>query len=184
VGCALGFFLDLARERGWETLGVEVSEFASEWARKNLSLDVRTGAFLEIDLPTDSYDVVSFLFVAEHLPDMEAAARKAYAILKKGGILCVALPNRGGVSYRTAKRAYITDHPRDHYFDTTVRNLRKFLRGYGFRKERVRATGIHSQRFYRAVGIAPNMPWLDRIYGAAAKIFSLGDTFEFYAVKE
>jgi SAM-dependent methyltransferase/spore coat polysaccharide biosynthesis predicted glycosyltransferase SpsG len=184
VGCALGFFLDLARGRGWETVGVEISKFASEWARKNLSLDVRTGGFLEIDLPAVSYDAVSFLFVAEHLPDMEAVVRKAYAILKKGGILCVALPNRGGVSYRTAKRSYIADHPRDHYIDTTVRNLGRFLRGYGFRKEKVRVTGIHPLRFYRVVGVAPGKPWLDRIYSAAAKIFSLGDTFEFYAVKE
>lgn len=184
VGCALGFFLDLARARGWHATGVEVSEFAGEWARRNLSLDVRTGSFLEIDLPAAGYDAVSFLFVAEHLADMESVARKAYAILKKGGILCLAMPNRGGISYRTAKRSYVADHPRDHYFDTTVRNLRRFLRGYGFRKERVRITGIHPHRFYRAVGIVPGIPWLDRMYVAAAKIFSLGDTFEFYAVKE
>ncbi|MBN2322601.1 MAG: methyltransferase domain-containing protein [Spirochaetes bacterium] len=184
VGCALGFFLDLARARGWETVGVEISKFASEWARKNLSLDVRTGSFLETDLPSASFDAVSFLFVAEHAPDTEAVVRKAYAILKKGGILCVALPNRGGVSYRTAKRTYIADHPRDHYIDTTVRNLGRFLRGYGFRKKRARVTGIHPTRFYRAVGIEHGIPRLDRIYTAAAKIFSLGDTFEFYAVKE
>jgi spore coat polysaccharide biosynthesis predicted glycosyltransferase SpsG/SAM-dependent methyltransferase len=180
VGCALGFFLDLARSRGWEVQGIEISDFAGRWAKKNLSLDVFTGSFLDMDLEPESYDAVSFLFVAEHLGDMDSVARKTYAILKKGGIICIALPNRGGISYRINRKEYIDRHPRDHYIDTTVRNLRRFLRGYGFKQKRVRITGIHPERFFRAVGKSCS----DRIYRGAAKIFSLGDTFEFYAVKE
>jgi hypothetical protein len=34
VGCALGFFIQVAQDRGWETTGVEVSSFAAEWATK------------------------------------------------------------------------------------------------------------------------------------------------------
>lgn len=184
VGCALGFFLDLARSRGWEVQGIEISDFAGRWAKKNLSLNVLTGSFLDMDLEPESYDAVSFLFVAEHLGDMDSVARKAYAILKKGGILCIALPNRGGISFRINRKEYIDRHPRDHYIDTTVRNLRRFLRGYGFKQKRVRITGIHPERFFRAVGDEGRRSCPARIYRGAAKIFSLGDTFEFYAVKE
>ncbi len=38
IGCAIGTFLLIARESGWEVKGVEVSEFASEYARKNFNL--------------------------------------------------------------------------------------------------------------------------------------------------
>jgi spore coat polysaccharide biosynthesis predicted glycosyltransferase SpsG/SAM-dependent methyltransferase len=184
VGCAMGFFLDLARSRGWETQGIEISEFASRWARENLSLDVITGSFLNLELPPESYDAVTFFFVAEHLCDLEAMARKTYAILKKGGILCIALPNRGGISFRINKEEYIVHHPRDHYIDTTVRNLARFLKGFGFERRRVRITGIHPERFFKIFGIEKGGNCLDRIYSNLAKIFSLGDTFEVYAVKE
>src|ERR671919_2300116 len=43
VGCWVGFLLAEARDRGWrECLGVEPSTFASEYAREQLDLDVRT----------------------------------------------------------------------------------------------------------------------------------------------
>lgn len=183
VGCALGFFLDLARSRGWEAEGIEISGFASKWAEENLSLDIITGSFLDLELSPDSYDAVSLLFVAEHLYDMEAVARKTYAILKKGGILFLAMPNRGGISFRINRKGYIDHHPRDHYIDTNLKNLTNFLSAYGFKRKRVRITGIHPERFFESVGLEKRGPGLNRLYIKLAKILSLGDTFEFYAVK-
>src|SRR5689334_1731204 len=40
LGCWVGFLLAEAHGRGWETLGVEPSEFASAYARDELGLDV------------------------------------------------------------------------------------------------------------------------------------------------
>src|SRR5436190_2049007 len=41
LGCWVGFLLAEARDRGWETVGVEPSAFASQYARERLGLDVR-----------------------------------------------------------------------------------------------------------------------------------------------
>ena len=38
VGCALGFFLDTARRRGWEVEGLDISEHAVSYARDELGL--------------------------------------------------------------------------------------------------------------------------------------------------
>jgi hypothetical protein len=54
LGCWVGFLLAEARDRGWETVGVEPSRFASEYARERLGLDVRTGTLGDADLPAPS----------------------------------------------------------------------------------------------------------------------------------
>ena len=50
LGCWVGFLLDEARQRGWQTIGVEPSEFASAYARDRLGLDVRTEGLFEAEL--------------------------------------------------------------------------------------------------------------------------------------
>ena len=51
LGCWVGFLLSEAQQRGWETVGVEPSQFASEYARDELGLDVRTAELFTADLP-------------------------------------------------------------------------------------------------------------------------------------
>ncbi len=183
VGCALGFFLKVARDRGWETTGVEVSLFAVEWATKNLGLNILAGSYLEVDFPPETFDVVTFFFVAEHFKDVEKVIEKTHTILKKGGIIVLALPNRGGISYRISRGKYIENHPPDHFFDTDIGNLISFLENFGFRKRKICVTGIHPERFYGKIGIRTRAKLAYSFYTLIAKILKLGDTFEYYGIK-
>lgn len=85
VGCALGFFLDVARERGWEPTGVEVSGFAADWVQKHLGMSVINSSFLDTCFDPESYDVITFFFVAEHFKDVEKVIERAYTVLIGGG---------------------------------------------------------------------------------------------------
>ncbi len=40
LGCGFGYFLDLARKNGWETSGVEISQFAVQRAQQELNLNI------------------------------------------------------------------------------------------------------------------------------------------------
>jgi spore coat polysaccharide biosynthesis predicted glycosyltransferase SpsG/SAM-dependent methyltransferase len=183
VGCALGFFLDVARTRGWETGGVEVSPFAANWARDNLDLSVLGGSFLDAAIEDESLDVITFFFVAEHFKDVEKVIERAYAALKRGGFIVCALPNVRGISARIAMKRFVTNHPRDHYYDTCPRNLVRFMKDHGFHKRRIHVTGIHPERLYDRLGIGAGYSLLNAVYGAVARIFRLGDTFEYYGSK-
>jgi spore coat polysaccharide biosynthesis predicted glycosyltransferase SpsG/SAM-dependent methyltransferase len=190
VGCAMGFFLDLAKGRGWEVQGVEVSAYAAGWAREKLELDVINADFLDVEIEPASFDAVCFFFVAEHFKNIEDVVEKAYVILKKGGIICMALPNRGGVSFRFNRQLYLDQRPRDHYFDTNSKNLNRFLETYGFKCARIRVTGIHPERFFKRFfpektnGDTSIPLWVEKMYSGLARKVSLGDTFEYYAIKE
>ena len=183
VGCALGFFLDTAKRRGWDATGVEVSGFASHWAKEHLGVRVINSSFMHASIVAESHDVITFFFVAEHFKDVEKVIERAYAALKRGGLLVFALPNVKGISARIDLKRFVQVHPKDHYFDTCPRNLARFLKKHGFRRCRVRVTGIHPERFFRKLGLRGNTVLLGAVYSAVARLFRLGDTFEYYGIK-
>jgi spore coat polysaccharide biosynthesis predicted glycosyltransferase SpsG/2-polyprenyl-3-methyl-5-hydroxy-6-metoxy-1,4-benzoquinol methylase len=178
VGCALGFFLEIARQQGWETCGIEISSYAARWAQEKLGLKVFEGNYLEMELAPESFDAVTFFFVAEHFKDVEKVIERAYSLLRMGGVLACALPNRGGISYRRNPEAYIDNHPRDHYVDTCPRNLMKLLKEYGFSRRNIQTTGIHPERVF-----SRRIATVDAMYRQLARAMRLGDTFEYYGIK-
>jgi SAM-dependent methyltransferase len=101
LGCWVGFLLAVARERGWDTLGVEPSEFASAYARERLGLEVIRDDLFEADLGGRRFDAVVMGDVIEHLPRPADALDRMAEMLNPGGIAYLALPNAGS---RLARR--------------------------------------------------------------------------------
>ncbi len=95
LGCWVGFLLAEARDRGWEGVGVEPSTFASQYAREQLGLDVRTEGLFTADLPPESFDAVVLGDVIEHLVDPGAALERIASLLAPGGVLTMMLPDAG-----------------------------------------------------------------------------------------
>jgi SAM-dependent methyltransferase len=101
LGCWVGFLLAEARERGWETLGVEPSEFASDWARDRLGLEVIRADLLDAELRERAWDAVVLGDVIEHLPDPAGALDRVATLLRPGGVVYMTLPDAGS---RLARR--------------------------------------------------------------------------------
>ena len=87
VGCATGFFLDLARRDGWQVAGIEPSEWASSYARDVLGLDVKQGTVSTAELRDNYFDVITLWDVVEHLVDPLGDFTRLAAALKPGGLL-------------------------------------------------------------------------------------------------
>jgi SAM-dependent methyltransferase len=94
LGCWVGFLLAEARERGWDGLGVEPSEFASAYARDRLGLDVVTAELDRVELEP-GFRAVFLGDVIEHLPDPGAALERIAGLLEPGGVVALALPDAG-----------------------------------------------------------------------------------------
>ncbi|HOG63969.1 MAG TPA: methyltransferase domain-containing protein [Spirochaetota bacterium] len=186
IGCAYGFFLDLARDLGgWTVKGIETSKIASKYARENLVLDVESGGFLDIDVPKEFYQAISLWYVIEHLPKLNDVVEKLYTSLARGGILALSTPNNAGFQGRYRRSEYLSQHPADHYFDFSIRTMKVLLKRYRFKVVKVRVTGIHYERFLKGrEGSFWDNAFFRRCYGFLARVFGLGDTFEIYAVKK
>jgi 2-polyprenyl-3-methyl-5-hydroxy-6-metoxy-1,4-benzoquinol methylase len=94
VGCNMGMLLRLARERGWDAVGVEPSPALREIATEELGLPVYN-SFVE-DLPAcedGSFDVVALSDVFEHVTAPREFLAGVKRLLKHDGLLYVKVPN-------------------------------------------------------------------------------------------
>jgi SAM-dependent methyltransferase len=148
VGCAAGFFLDEARRRGWLPKGVEVSQFASEYARQKLGLDVFTGTLEAAGFPSEEFDVVVSYYVLLHLSDPLGLLREVHRILKPGGLLCVAVPNVQSLHFWLNRRAWIAERLllNGYFYEFSPRTLRRLLETANFQTLSLRTEGRHSRR--------------------------------------
>jgi len=101
LGCWVGFLLRAARERGWETTGVEPSDFAAQYAREELGLDIIQADLLTAPLEPGSFDAILLGDVIEHLTEPLEALQHIATLLAPGGVLYMALPDSGSRLART-----------------------------------------------------------------------------------
>ena len=89
IGAGTGDFLLVAKQNGWQTVGVEPSDRAKAIA-KNKGV-----SFVEIttELENHSFDVISMWHVLEHVPDLENQIKELKRLLKPSGTLIIAVPN-------------------------------------------------------------------------------------------
>jgi 2-polyprenyl-3-methyl-5-hydroxy-6-metoxy-1,4-benzoquinol methylase len=92
VGAATGFFLDLARKRGWQVTGVEPSAHAAAMGRAK-GIDVTTGILDDCDFPENSFDAITLWDVIEHVPEPMSTLRKVNRLLKPSGVLAINTPD-------------------------------------------------------------------------------------------
>lgn len=87
IGCATGFFLNIAQKRGWKVLGIDISKYASAYARRVLQLPVKTGTLESTKLKPKQFDVVVMWDTIEHLPNPAITLLKINQLLRPGGLL-------------------------------------------------------------------------------------------------
>jgi 2-polyprenyl-3-methyl-5-hydroxy-6-metoxy-1,4-benzoquinol methylase len=96
MGCATGYFTKVLGERGCKVVGVEIdpeaAALAEQWAERVVVGDVDEEAPWET-IDDESFDVVTFGDVLEHLRDPLATLRKAVTKLKPEGFIVASLPN-------------------------------------------------------------------------------------------
>lgn len=93
IGCATGFFMKAAKNRGWDVTGVEISDFAAQYAHKHFKFKVYTKDFLTLSLKNEKYDLITMWDVIEHFYDPILALKKVNSVLKKDGLVVISTPD-------------------------------------------------------------------------------------------
>jgi SAM-dependent methyltransferase len=131
VGAASGFFLNLARRRGYDTHGVEVSPYAAGLARSR-GLNVFTGMLETADYSPGFFDVMTMLDVIEHMVDPASAMERARLLLRAGGLLAINTPDSGSFLARTLGMQWHMVLPPEHVCLFHRDSLRYLLEKAGF----------------------------------------------------
>lgn len=141
VGCATGFSLEVARRRGWEVQGVELSRFACEYARREIGVDVFCGSLSEVEVEPESLDVITMWDYIEHSPDPLGELKQANRLLKTGGLLVLTTPNIASLPARIWGPRWMGIKQEEHLYYFTPETIKRLLSLSRFEPERLRHVG-------------------------------------------
>ncbi|HVP68597.1 MAG TPA: class I SAM-dependent methyltransferase [Anaeromyxobacteraceae bacterium] len=99
VGAYCGYFLEVARERGFAAEGLELSRWAAGHARL-LGFTVHSEPLVDLSRRGGRYDVLTMWDVLEHLPDPREELRAARDLLEPGGRLYLSTIDTGSLFAR------------------------------------------------------------------------------------
>lgn len=92
VGCSTGGLLEVARERGWQAEGVEISLPAAAKAMKS-GFKVFTQELTSLSLPERHYEAVAFVNSLDHTRAPFSTLVGARRLLREKGVLYIRMPN-------------------------------------------------------------------------------------------
>jgi len=133
IGCSYGFFLDAARREGWEVEGIELSDRAASFARKELGLPVAGGTVSDLsERQPVPFDAIVAWHVIEHVTDPRKFLEEIAGLVRPGGIVALRTPNIDSVVAKLAGRAWEWLSPPDHICLFSAQTLSCLLRACGF----------------------------------------------------
>lgn len=107
VGCATGFLLEEAKDRGWSPFGIERSAWAAELARRTFGAEaIHPGDLGDRPFSAGSFGAVTLVDVLEHLPGPAEALGRVAALVRPGGSVLVVTPSFASWSRRTLGRLW------------------------------------------------------------------------------
>jgi 2-polyprenyl-3-methyl-5-hydroxy-6-metoxy-1,4-benzoquinol methylase len=128
IGCGVGYFLYLAKEKGANVLGADISKWAAKYAKDKFNVDVISGDFLTMDLEDYSFDIVTMWQTIEHLPNPLDFINKIYKILKPGGFFMFATPDVDSWIVKFYKKRWNCFMPNEHLVLFNFKSAEIFLK--------------------------------------------------------
>lgn len=140
IGCGKGFVSEQLRKNGCAVTGIEIDKESAKKAKRFCkSVLVGNVEEMKLDFVKESFDVILFGDVLEHLLDPKAVLKKLRPFLVREGKIVVSLPNVANwkirLGFLVGKFGYtewgILDKTHVRFF--TMKSARDLLKEAGFR---------------------------------------------------
>jgi 2-polyprenyl-3-methyl-5-hydroxy-6-metoxy-1,4-benzoquinol methylase len=155
VGSYAGSFLNEAKKRGWEVIGVEPLELPALYSEKTFGIKPIREYFDQVDLKNNSLDVVVSCHVIEHVPDPGLFISKANSLLKQGGNLILETPAYDSLTFKLLKHRERSVRCDGHIYFFTKKTLAGLVEKNGFKVVKHEKVGrtLTLDRFFYNIGI-------------------------------
>ena len=172
VGCAAGFFLEAASAH-YEVTGVELSPFASSYARETLGLRVFTGDVTDGMLDGEQFDVVTVWNTIEHMADPLGAFAAIARVMRPGALLALSTGDVTGPLARLGLPNWNLMAPPYHLFFFSPKTIDLLLAKAGFEPRRLVYDGV----------VAARGPLASEAGRLTAAVAGVGNVMTVYAVR-
>jgi 2-polyprenyl-3-methyl-5-hydroxy-6-metoxy-1,4-benzoquinol methylase len=146
IGCGRGLFLDIMKKDGWRVTGVEFNEETASYAKTVYEIEVITPQAM-MAVPDESYDVITLFHVLEHMQDPAAVLRTCSRLLKKHGLIVIAVPNISSLQAKLGKATWFHLDIPYHLHHFTLSGLRRLLSDNALKVFRVQHVDLEQNIF-------------------------------------
>lgn len=94
-GCGIGLFLKIARDNGWDVMGIDISTGAVEYARLTFGIEIIESSMEEANFKDDFFDAVVAFNIIGQLSDPLKELKEIHRVLKENGIISIRVPSPG-----------------------------------------------------------------------------------------
>jgi len=153
IGAGCGFFLEIAKKRGWEVYGTELSERVIHNCNNKIE-NMSYGTLESINYPENHFDIIVNFEVIEHINAPQQFVSEMYRILRKGGINYLTTPNFNAIHrYRLKEKYDVISYP-NHLCYFTKKTLKQVFKSNGFTPIKIVTTGYSLTRLKTSKGIS------------------------------
>jgi SAM-dependent methyltransferase len=131
VGCGTGWFLEVAREAGYEAFGQEWGKALATNTSERLNIKIWNESLTEID-KREKFDVITLFDVLEHIPNPKGMLLSIKEHLTDKGIAMLFVPNLDSLGFWRLKEQACMVTPAEHLIYYTGPSLRRVFSEIGF----------------------------------------------------
>lgn len=142
IGFGSAVLMQVARDKGWQATGVEISKPAVEHARK-LGFEVFHGDLAEAKYPDNYFDVITASEIIEHCFQPEILLNEVFRILRPGGLFWATTPSARGLSFQLIGLDWTIIHPPEHLQLFSKKAIHLMLKKVGFSHSSVKTAGFN-----------------------------------------
>lgn len=188
VGAATGILMSLAREKGWDSEGIEPSAWAVRIAREKYGIMLMEGSLETVSLQRQAYTAITLVDFIEHISRPMEALIKVHKALKPGGTICLVTPDIQSLAARTMGKRWWHFRP-GHLAYFSKKSLHTLLERTGFRVLKWKRYAWTFSAHYllsrkRSLKFLLKNPKMTLFWKAIPIKLALWDSFEVYATKE
>lgn len=132
VGCGYGFFLQTAKNKGYNIFGNDISKDAAEYSSRMLKIQTFRGVLEDLNLTPNYFDIVTMTEVAEHLPDPLKTFKEVYRILKEKGLFVIETGNISSLKAKIAGKKWDYFIFPGHLYFFSKKTLTALIKKAGF----------------------------------------------------
>ncbi len=157
IGCGNGFFLEEAKQQGYEVYGVEPGKPSVDKAKPEIKKRIIVDIFKPGEFKKNFFDVICCFQTFDHVPDPNGLLAECYKVLKKGGLMLFFNHDIGAWQNRLmGEKSPIIDIEHTYLFDK--KTMRKIFEKHKFKVLDVKSSfNIHHLSYWLHLFPLPNL---------------------------
>lgn len=192
VGTNTGLFVKLAKDNGWEAIGLEPNQKAANYAKSNYGVDLVQKSFAPGVFPRSSFDVITMWDVIEHFTNPLKQIKNVFSYLKPGGVFALTTvdPESPLAKAMGSRWPWYMEMHRIFFSQTT---LRRYLQEGGFSRIKFYPHTRYLSAGYLATRLVAIHPGLSQValfvsrllnFSNKSVLYYANDLYDCYAFKK